>query len=90
MNMEGHKEVGAVNCNHKYVNLEDGSFDKFCVRCCNRFKQAMADIPKFETVIKLSDPSMIGVPTTIIFQDGVIEKLAEQISQKKQQIRNTD
>lgn len=32
-------------CNHKWVDMEDGSLDKFCVRCSKKAKQAVMDMP---------------------------------------------
>ena len=29
-------------CNHKWIDMEDGTFDKFCVRCSEKAKQNFA------------------------------------------------
>lgn len=32
-------------CDHKWVDMEDGSYDKFCVRCSKKAKQAVMAMP---------------------------------------------
>lgn len=32
-------------CDHKWVDMEDGSLDKFCVRCSQKAKQAVNYLP---------------------------------------------
>ena len=37
-----------MKCEHKWVDMEDGSLDKFCVRCRKFSMQAQMSIPKSE------------------------------------------
>ena len=37
-------------CNHKWIDMEDGSLDKFCVRCSEKAKQAVM----FQPTINIS------------------------------------
>lgn len=46
--MKGGSEM--TECNHKWVDMEDGSRDKFCVRCGNKAKQAMMSMPITVTI----------------------------------------
>lgn len=32
-------------CKHKWVDMEDGTLDKFCVRCSKKAKQAQISYP---------------------------------------------
>ncbi len=44
-------------CEHKWIDMEDGSLDKFCVRCSNKAKQAVAYLPEVTIEIRMPDPS---------------------------------
>lgn len=46
---------GYQMCNHKYVDMEDGTRDKFCVRCSNKFKQAAIQIPEIKVEINFTN-----------------------------------
>lgn len=56
-----------MKCNHKYVDMEDGTRDKFCVRCGKRAKQGVMYIkPKIE--IQIGDVNK-----------NVIDRIAKEI-----------
>lgn len=83
-----------MKCDHKFVDMEDGSRDKFCVRCGNRFAQAFAQIPtpEISVQVNLPDPSknmmmpmsqMGAIGGSMIkIQDKVIEALHNEILRK--------
>ena len=41
-------------CEHKWIDMEDGSHDKFCVRCSKKAKQAVAYIPLPEIKVDIN------------------------------------
>lgn len=48
-------------CNHKWVDMEDGTLDKFCVRCSQKAKQAVMPI---EINIPIGDLKALWVNPT--------------------------
>lgn len=45
-------------CKHKWVDMEDGTLDKFCVRCSQKARQAVALLPQPEIKVEISVPSV--------------------------------
>lgn len=41
-------------CIHKWVDMEDGTLDKFCVRCSHKAKQAVASFPHPEVNVEIT------------------------------------
>lgn len=62
-----------MKCDHKYVDMEDGTMDKFCVRCSKKFKQAAIHMPdiKVDINIEMKDSSDIA--------DSFMEKMERVI-----------
>lgn len=58
-------------CNHKWVDLEDGSLDKFCIRCCLRAKQATAAFPLSESKVEMN-----------VNQFGIKDELTEWLAER--------
>lgn len=51
-------------CNHKWVDMEDGSLRKFCVRCAKFALQAQMAIPVKTDVAEKSARETMDVPFT--------------------------
>jgi hypothetical protein len=78
-----------MKCNHKWVDMEDGSLDKFCLRCSNKAMQAVS----ISVEINLPSPNTFAMapmratgfngPTTLKIEDKVIEHLHNSIMRLK-------
>jgi hypothetical protein len=66
-----------MTCKHKYVDMEDGSRDKFCIICSNKFKQAVAALPLSEIKIELNlpHPNSYLMPPTLVSGGNITSKL---------------
>lgn len=56
------KTCRGKDCNHKWVNMEDGSLDKFCVRCSKKAMQAelsLKDLPLIPNDIRVAPDSLL-------------------------------
>ncbi len=62
------------NCNHKWINMEDGTLDKFCVRCRKFAMQA-------HKTINAKEPELL---TKTEFQD-IMAALSNEINKKTQE-----
>ena len=76
-----------MNCEHKYVNMEDGTGDKFCVRCSKKAMQGQLQMdprvnPKTTIVegIRSSPVSEIKINIKIDAVD-VADKMHEKLRQ---------
>lgn len=62
-----------MNCKHKYVNMEDGTRDKFCVRCSKKFKQAAMHIdPRTEPESQTINP-VVNIDVGVYGPDAIEE-----------------
>lgn len=64
-------------CNHKWVDMEDGSLDKFCVRCRLKAKQAILP-PLIPNDARVANPSLL--------RDKILEefKVPKELIEEKQ------
>ena len=61
-----------MKCVHKWIDMEDGSLDKICVKCSKKAKQAVAYMPLGQDMVapsieQLAPPNM---RETIIINTG--------------------
>lgn len=83
------------SCKHKWVNMEDGSGDKFCVKCSRKAKQATMLLPITETTIapiaRSSLPPIARETITIhtgntnlgnveVYADDIIKEINKEIN----------
>lgn len=78
-------------CNHKWVAMEDGTKDKFCVRCRKFAMQAQMAMPtKSETSVSASQPlgrERIEVPffngsehiRVEVYKDDLIKQMNKEV-----------
>ena len=69
-----------MKCNHKYVNMEDGTRDKFCVRCSKKAKQAALYI-NHEVDIK------IDIDSNKIVEEEIIKQISKDLMQSTRNMR---
>ena len=59
-------------CNHKWIDMEDGSLDKFCVRCSEKAKQAVM----FQPTINIS------INSDQISVENIVDKINNELIKK--------
>jgi len=64
-------------CNHKWVAMEDGTNDKFCVRCRKFAMQAVAVVPNGLN-INIAIENAMHKPTTIESMVNEIQRRVEK------------
>jgi DNA-directed RNA polymerase subunit RPC12/RpoP len=63
-------------CEHKWIDMEDGTLDKFCVRCSKKAKQAVIEPITIPNVVPNVQPAMedifkaLSVPKKLLNNDG--------------------
>jgi hypothetical protein len=62
-------------CNHKWVDMEDGTFDKFCVRCSEKEKQNFA---MFEEQTCCGNPHKNGFTSTCGLKESSIKRAGQE------------
>lgn len=73
----------ANQCDHKWIDMEDGTLDKFCVRCSSKKKQAVMASPIMVESCPIDSKSTVKVfnPVTAISPMGLnIEDIAREMS----------
>ncbi|MCM3111681.1 hypothetical protein [Lederbergia lenta] len=77
-------------CNHKWIDLEDGTLDRFCVKCRKFAMQAMAMPSKIESTLPNGLPTAsekIEVPfyngsehmRMTVYKDDVLKQMSKEL-----------
>jgi hypothetical protein len=84
------KMVRSKECNHKWIDMEDGSHDKVCVKCGRKAKQATAALlltipittPAIQSTIRETITINIGFNNSnnIACKDNLLKEIEKQLS----------
>lgn len=66
-------------CKHKWVDMEDGTFDKFCVRCRKFAMQAQLAMPASELSVETKIEGSISLSIT---PEQIVKRFNEDLFKK--------
>lgn len=67
-------------CKHKWVDMEDGSLDRICVRCRKFAMQAVMELPKLSVETERSSSVAINSVLGINDETRLIENIQKGLS----------
>jgi len=77
-----------VECKHKWVDMQDGTRDKICLRCGKKAKQAAAylplrTIPNTQSLIQpiLRETIVINIDSSrvTVYKDEILDEISKQL-----------
>jgi hypothetical protein len=85
-------------CEHKWVDMENGSRDKFCVRCSNKAKQAVNYLPLMPSIADIGvQPAILRETVTInmgghlgsvdVYKDKILDEISKSLRLSSRALR---
>jgi hypothetical protein len=61
-------------CNHKWIDMEDGSRDRFCVRCSKKAMQAVISLRAIEVNV-ITDKALLDKLEKDLYRGMMVNRL---------------